>query len=471
MKVHIRIAIACLLLMIDSSLISAQSSTWFREYPLSYYVQSTAMTKLENGDLVFSGETNFFPRKISILRVNESGDTLWSRLLSGEYCSQITELNDNNLIIAGVFEGRALAVKISANGEVIWSRSYELGNGSSAFDAVYEDANMNLTFFGMSRFDSYTQIARSFWLRCTNSGDTLQLIQLIQSPGIGKVSLLPGNRYLLTAPLSIKGKALICNNKGSVERISENQFNIGVRDKVSTSYYFIRDSIQSGVPRSVFVEVVDSNFTEISDTLITIPGKTLYCSDAFGTKGGLLICGISIDNFTLGYSGFILSLNNEQSANWFRSYDIKDRIFRLQSVTMDVSGMIYSAGSMISDTNSNSNFCALKADQNGSITAVIHPPITLESTNKLSVEIFPNPFNGSIHVEVNISTDYIVKIEVYDVLGKRVSVPQTMLQMAGSYTYSLNNMDLIPSGSYFVVVTLKNELHTMIFTRNVVNLK
>lgn len=62
---------------------------------------------------------------------------------------------------------------------------------------------------------------------------------------------------------------------------------------------------------------------------------------------------------------------------------------------------------------------------------------------------YPNPFNPSTTIEYSINKNSIVKLKIYDVLGKEISELVNEKQSPGNYRYSFNAAQLV-SGTYFI---------------------
>ena len=65
---------------------------------------------------------------------------------------------------------------------------------------------------------------------------------------------------------------------------------------------------------------------------------------------------------------------------------------------------------------------------------------------------YPNPFNPSVTLEYEIPADYLVKLVIYDILGREVSVLQNGILDAGAHRVLWNgknsNGEIVSSGVY-----------------------
>lgn len=78
--------------------------------------------------------------------------------------------------------------------------------------------------------------------------------------------------------------------------------------------------------------------------------------------------------------------------------------------------------------------------------------ITFE--NKL-YQNYPNPFNPTTEIKYNISTEGMVKISIYDVVGNLINVVFNEYQEPGVHSITINSNDL-SSGVYFYTIETNN---------------
>ncbi len=89
-----------------------------------------------------------------------------------------------------------------------------------------------------------------------------------------------------------------------------------------------------------------------------------------------------------------------------------------------------------------------------SSTGISNPEVAKE--NKFSV--YPNPFSGSATIAYTLQTDSDVILEVYNVLGVRVTTIANTIQQSGDFKYSLE--EGMRSGVYFVTLTINGKTTT-----------
>gem|GEM_PF-6987728 len=83
----------------------------------------------------------------------------------------------------------------------------------------------------------------------------------------------------------------------------------------------------------------------------------------------------------------------------------------------------------------------------------------------LFVDVYPNPFNPATIITVENREHSQIRLEVFDALGRRVSLLFTGQLPSGSHTFSWNASDL-PTGVYFLRVVTPTDIKTSRLTMN-----
>ena len=124
-------------------------------------------------DVTQQGQLDIF-----LLSVNENGDTLWTRtyVRAGiEDGTNLTALSDGNYLITGSIQNEVTGtdfyfMKITPSGDTLWTRSY----GGEGFDLVVETRPVpdgGAVFAGLT--DSFGEHGDHYLARINSSGDTL----------------------------------------------------------------------------------------------------------------------------------------------------------------------------------------------------------------------------------------------------------------------------------------------------------
>ncbi|MBC8342596.1 MAG: immunoglobulin domain-containing protein, partial [Bacteroidetes bacterium] len=85
-----------------------------------------------------------------------------------------------------------------------------------------------------------------------------------------------------------------------------------------------------------------------------------------------------------------------------------------------------------------------------------------------TISVYPNPYNDKTNIAYELYNEANVKIEVYNVVGERISVLVDEKQMTGNYKYQFSAQDLGHStGLYF----LRMQINDRVFTKKLIELK
>ena len=76
------------------------------------------------------------------------------------------------------------------------------------------------------------------------------------------------------------------------------------------------------------------------------------------------------------------------------------------------------------------------------------------------IKIYPNPFTNSTNISYTLNAYSSVKIEVYDLMGRRLSTLVDQAQCEGEDTVQFDAGPSIPTGMYMVRVSMGNTVVT-----------
>ncbi len=160
--------------------------------------------------------------------------------------------------------------------------------------------------------------------------------------------------------------------------------------------------------------------------------------------------------------------------NTFADYVISDHRFAPKSIVGAGAGNM---GDKIGLTSGNGKLYAVWMSDKSGIFQAWMTPIDLSSVGIKKVseltpsgysleQNFPNPFNSMTNIRFNILNTEIVKIKVYDILGKEVKTLLNEYKEPGTYQLRFDAKDL-PTGIYFYKIKSGNfsETKKMILAR------
>jgi hypothetical protein len=114
---------------------SQGDTLWTRQYGGSFEDFGNAITASPGGGFLLAGSSNSFSgnTKALVYRVDDKGDTLWSRSMGGatdSYCNAVLALKDDGYLLGGQSNTgngnwSPWIFKLDANGNTLWSKVYE----------------------------------------------------------------------------------------------------------------------------------------------------------------------------------------------------------------------------------------------------------------------------------------------------------------------------------------------------------
>ena len=96
------------------------------------------LIELTNGDIVVAGQVTFRGSKnILIIRLNSSGELIWTSYFNdSELSTHILYLDDNNIILGGYGFAGSFLMSVDGNGRKNWIQKYSSMKKLNAFDRV-----------------------------------------------------------------------------------------------------------------------------------------------------------------------------------------------------------------------------------------------------------------------------------------------------------------------------------------------
>jgi len=407
------------------------------------------------------------------------------RLIQGWYQQTITNLNGST-IKDMTFVDSLTGFAVTSSNSLLQQYILRTTNGGDnwTINYTYNTPNSNWYFIRVIFLNSNTGYAFSWTeiFKTTNSGNNWNIINVDLYPE--DIAILNKDTMLAVKSNSFNGGVYRTVNGGYNW---ENIWNIGSNGNPSKIYMFNKDigfSCQPITSESRFRKTTDGGFTwslindtnfrdiKFADSLIGY--KVFNNSIKKTTDGGITWTWQQYPrNFS--FSGVRLSLINKDTV-WF----VGPTVY-LNGFPYGVLGKTTNGGTnwgyQIPDTSIrisnlkflfflNKNFGWAYLDSNGVHTRVGGNDTTYYTgignhTSIISKEFelfqnYPNPFNSISKIKYKISKIADVKISVFDISGKEVTVLINKRHNAGLYDINFDGGGL-PSGVYFYVLFVNSE--------------
>jgi hypothetical protein len=155
-------------------------SLWTRRYGGSATDYATEVQISPAGGLFIVGTTNSYGAgmtDIYVLRINDQGDTLWTRTLGGvsnDYGNSLVATEDGGCVLAGSVDyntatSSCFIAKLNSVGDTLWTRRY----GGSGYDGANSIVATPDLGYAVAGFSVVGGIRNSYLLKLNAMGDTL----------------------------------------------------------------------------------------------------------------------------------------------------------------------------------------------------------------------------------------------------------------------------------------------------------
>ena len=151
------------------------SEEWFKTYGRERREWPYGMIQLANGDLLmygFSEDKNSRERNQYALRVGPNGEVIWEYIVESrveEIVVDAIETTEGDLVLATIIGDDGQLVKLNANGNVLWTKRYEIPGWQFASQVIQaDDGEFLLAGFSMSK--GSRQQADTWLAHCNPTG-------------------------------------------------------------------------------------------------------------------------------------------------------------------------------------------------------------------------------------------------------------------------------------------------------------
>lgn len=445
----------------------SQSITWQRTYdgPFRYKDGAKSLCPADNGNFYAVGytyhPTNPLIRFLFILKVNEYGDTLWTRYFGW---NRIYEANASvsdgfgGCILTGQGDS-SFTTRISPNGSVVWWKNYGTRQ-TQCFDIKKTEnkgyiicgRKLNTHWFGyVLKTDSLGELEwQNQYLSSEYKGyegvieinDGYLLAGTIMDSPVDTAQILV-TRIDNSGILLWERRYTINNRNASGQVIVKliNSYLIagGTSDSTGLSQVYFMRIDTSG--NEIFVKRYLSNKTEVfKDIKVINPNRYILVFTRDSTSDISSSKVIIVDSLGNILREKIFSTPYTEGYIWF------------ESIFLIPNGDFLFAGSSDLTYNDSSDVYITRTD-----SLLYSPPIGIVTySNKVPENFalypaYPNPFNPETIISFDLPKAGNVLLSLYDVTGKLVDVLLDEEKKAGTYQYKFKSgRYTLSSGTYFI---------------------
>jgi hypothetical protein len=469
-----------------------QSVIWHTNYGGTYNDEGSAGCRLADGGYVVLGATYSYgagDHDIYLLRLNEFGDTLWSRSYGGsaaDYGYDIQVTQDNGFIITGLTQsygyggGDVYLLKVDSTGTLLWSRTYGgtardegrsvqctfdggfvIAGTTNSFGAGYADVYVVKT-----NADGFVQWTRTYGGAGGDSGAAVRITRdsgLVIVGSTGSFGTGYSSMYLIRT--NRNGDSLWATTCGG----DQADFGYSVETTPDGGLILVGKSSSFGYGYAdvLLVKTDPSGFVEWQQAY---GGFKEDCGYAVKStpEGGYLVAGTT-ESFGNGkIDCFVIKIDPVGTALWTNTYG-GTRSDYCRTLLVEP-GAFFLIGHSYSYTSGGSDVYVVKAHGDESTPVDDTQPYDLPVSHVLA-QNYPNPFNSSTTIEFTLLRREPVRLTIYNVLGQVIREWSFKLADAGTTVVAWDGADSrgaqVSSGVYFY----RFESETAVATRKMVLLK
>jgi len=452
---------------------SAGTQLWVRQY----YGVAKSMIIDPQGNLYITGNDD--NSTMITIKYSPSGEQLWLRTYTdpqNRYLelskAEIALDNSGGLFIAAnvyldstVSTIGVLTLKYNTGGTLLWAKNYNHPSGfqwaesnSITTDNLGNSYVTGFTYTGSEDYDllliKYSPSGNEEWVRTENGpagqNDLGQRVKIAQN---GDIYVGGAMAYMNGAFVQFDVVLLRYNSSGTKlwtssydeQGFSDVPFDMTLDNEGNVIMTGYAGSL------STFLDILTVKFSQ--DGVFRWAKSYNGSSDNWDegksvttdAMGNVYITGTAWENTTdLDYTTIKYSPTGEQV--WMMQYD-GGYIDAARSIAVDNNGYVYITG-YHSTRNATSSATTIKYSQPVGIE-----PISNETPSEFSLlQNYPNPFNPVTNIEFSLPVRSLVKLVVYDILGKEVKQILNRELNAGKYKTDFDAANL-PGGIYFYQIT------------------
>jgi len=366
----------------------AQAATWVIELEDSSLVATGAA-------VLGSGESN----AVYIVEISPEGEVIWTRTYdistNSDFGTCLIQLPDDGYAVCGYSGGTdALLMRTDANGDTLWTRIYDTGHAEKAFRVLYWDNGLTVYVDG-------GQANRPILLRYDMDGN-----------------LIWERTFGTTFPLPMDWGGDICMS--------------------SNSGYMIVSSSFSHIARTDWLGYVIWQQP--------IPYYLLCCGLSLNPTmdGGYIFSPLYLDEHSppsdidLSEDGWLVKLDSLGNAEWHIRKEMGVRTF------FNCARQLQGGGYIVAGRTASNGYLLRYAPETGIEEGEVSPSVTFG--------ISPNPFSASLGISYSLPEPGQAELSVYDLSGRLVENLVSGSISAGENTSVWNPDPIHPAGCYLVVL-------------------
>lgn len=426
--------------------------------------EASAIALDHSGNIYITGTLGY---SYGTLKYNSAGTMQWERTFSlgtGTVSQPWTIAVDNsgNVYVSG----HSTTIKYSSSGVTLWSKLFGLSNNSGMADKIVIDESDNVYITGLS-VDA--QGIQNYLTVKYNSTGNLQWSQTYKGPVNGHNwahSLAvdhSGNVYVtgesdgigtgldyVTIKYDALGGTQLWVKRYTDAGNNTSQYATGLTLDSVGNIYVSGNSLNGSMQDIVTIKYTPSGSEQwINRYDGPGGGNDIVRNITNDSHGNVYVCGQSLS--ITGNMDYVTIKYNSIGTEWTTLYETGYADESVYGLAVNQQGNVYVTGYIDEGPRKGGrNIATVKYSQGGSmIKNTIGEDDNLESPLSFSLnQNYPNPFNPVTNISFSTLNPGLVKLKVYNELGREVSTLVNQNMDAGTHTVSFDG-SVLSSGVYF----------------------
>lgn len=465
---YFALAIISIIVVIPSSFLSSQplDSLWMYSYGQDtvYEKGYDIVQKSDSGYLVVGRKeiTNpvFNPFIISI---DKYGELLWDKNFSSsgwDAFFDIIATSDGNFLIGGSYNDLAWLVKMNESGDTLWSKTY--GDDFGAIKSIQELPNNDIIITGRTVNYNYN----FYLLKINQSGDSIWSHKYIFNSSYGQqwydnsrcVRQTLDEGYILTTG-GVGGYGNIFSIIVKTDSNGDTLWSINEIDSISLTHMFLSDIL---IDHDTVYILGSSGFSNLEGSIVII--KMNSDGEVYWIKGYNDLYGSSFR----GYYGMFTTNNTIYIAGSPHNYEQMIYVFEIDKNGDLIWGKYYGEyekTNLVTSIISSFTEKLVLAGYDHPMYDVFvfelgENPSQILPTNNLNdfdFSIFPNPSKSFTNIEFYVPNKALTRVTIYSLSGKELEVLENNTLTKGEYGLQWNT-STVPNGIYICKIEMNKQI-------------
>lgn len=467
--IKLRILLPLIVISISVARAQAPDTLWTRTFGGLFNDFGHSVDLANDDGYVVAGETYSLDDgsyDIFLLKLNSSGDTLWSRFFGGiqsEYGNYVISTSDSGYAIIGETRSYGAGsydiyiIKTDENGDTLWTRSFG-GNDYEKGKSIFQTYDGGYIFTGSTRSSGLGE--EDIFLIKTDSvgiGDWLRVFGGADHDCGNSVVQTPDGGYIIAGETESFGigslDGYVVRTDMYADTLWTGTFG-GSGDDALTCIQTASDGayILAGYTSSFGAGMADGWLIKLDVSGDTLWTRTFggagndYIYSVWQTSDGGYILGGSTESFgAINGNVYVIKTDSTGDMLWYWNYGGPGEDGAASIRQTPDSGYIIAGSTTSFGAGGNDAFITRFTSDQTSIAEDGNPFLPA----KLSLSPnYPNPFNARTTISFELAEPGEINIVIYDLLGKKVATLLNGYYEGGRYKIDFEASGL-SSGVYF----------------------